>query len=190
MLASRQLLQKFVQNSRAWLGIPSEVEYDHLTIEIQPRIDPPLAKFKFIEIEEFRKDPTAVLRILWNEPVDNIASGKLSQIAPSRAKLIGTTVIIDCLTDRILGRLSNASPTLGLYPDPAIRLARENNIKAHNHETGLYLENCNIVRAGVERPEGELISITGKVLQDTIMLSGEGLSLHEGEFPAILITSP
>lgn len=188
MLDSRKISQSFIQNSRTWLGIPSELGFDQLIIEIQPKIDPPLAKSKFVEVNEFRKDAIAVLRLLWNEQVDNIVGGKLAEIAPKRSKLVGTTVIIDCKSNTILGRLSNASPTNELYPDPDIRLNRENSTKANNHEAGLYLENCRIVRADMDHEEGELVSITGQVLEDTITFSGEGLSLHEGEYPTILVT--
>jgi hypothetical protein len=188
MIESKQVLKSFIESSRAWLGIPSSLGFDKLIIEVQPRIDPPLSTAKFVEVENLRRDPTAVLRILWNEEVDNISGGKFSKIAAKRSKLVGTTIIIDCRADQILGRMSNASPTPELYPDLATRMSRENSIKANNYETGLYLENCRIVNSSTAL-ETDSINLSGQVRGDTILLTGQGLSLHEGEYPTILVTS-
>jgi hypothetical protein len=179
-------LEKFVEDSRPWLGIPKEVTLDQIKTELW-QVLPPQPETDFIEVVNFRKDPIGIVRILWNEIVANRRGGKLAKFATKRAKLVGTTVIIDCVGTRILARLSNATPTAGLYSDPALRLDRKIEIKAHDQETNLYLEKCNlkIEKQGRKR---KMLSGTAQVVANVIVFSGHGLSLHEKEFPVISVT--
>jgi hypothetical protein len=190
MLERVEVRLDFIQNARSWLGIPGKLKFDRLTVEVREISSPiPQAKNDFIEVVSFRTQPTGILRILWNEKVDNIQDGKLSKLAPKRAKLIGTTVIIDAVEDRILARLSNASPTEGLYQEAALRIDRQKEIQAHNDETGKYLERCSLKIDSADDKKIQLMSNTGRVVKDTLVFSGHGLSLHGDEYPMIGIAS-
>jgi len=185
--ANQKLRKDFIQGARNWLGIPNDIGFDQLVVEIQPSIEPPESESEFIEVVNFRNSPVGILRILWNETVANIPGGRMSNIAPRRAKLVGTTLVIDSVKERILARLSSATPTDDLYPRAEIRNARELEISAHDDETGLYLDDCRIVNTEQLDGSGELISNTGRIQGNTIFLSGRGLSLHADDVPAILI---
>ena len=189
MLNEQRLLKSFVQEARAWLGIPREVGFEQLTIESQSHIEPPQSFQDFVEVVQFRHSPTGTLRLLWHETVDNIPGGKMSEIAPHRAKLVGTTIIVDPVTNRILARLSSAVPTDELYPQQEFRKARETEIQASDRETGLYLDECRIAMSSASESREEIISGTGQVKNKTLFLFGRGLSLHEDEVPSIVVES-
>ncbi len=183
----RTCLEQFIESSRGWLGIPKEVTLDQIKTELW-QVLPPQPENDFIEVVNFRKNPIGIARILWNEVVSNRRGCKLAKFAAKRAKLVGITVIIDCVDTRILARLSNATPTTGLYSDPALRLDRKIDIKAHDQETNLYLEKCNLKIVKQHR-KSKMLSGTAQVVANVINFSGHGLSLHGDEVPLIAITT-
>jgi hypothetical protein len=187
LLKDENAAQRFVQDEWQWLGIPDGVNFEQVKLEIQPAISAPQSPDEFIEVVSFRSEPIGILRVMWPIAVDNIPGGPLSQIAGKRARMVGTTIMVVPIANHLLARLSNAPPTMELYPDAKLRTERQGEIDNDNHSMGLYLDSCHLLQAASIKNESGLAANTGFVRDGLLYLSGNGVSLSKDEPATILI---
>jgi hypothetical protein len=168
-----QVARQFVEENRAWLGIPPGEPF-----EIRPRL----------KVAPNDAPATCVMKISWGHREANQMG---DDFPTERWVRVGTTVVFNLQTGSVDVRLSNAPPTPELYPETEVLELVKQAFQRRQLDTDRYLtwlnQNGMFRKRSLEpQPLGldELPSddaIYAEVDQQVMRARGTGLGLHIGK---------